>query len=133
MSWNRGRSYPTAHLGGAVAEGGAGACQRRVDGRGVGGHDLAVGEDDAAGLGRVLEVEAQATLVHQQAAEKRIQAVILSEATYRPVRGEAKNLALSVFKAMRDPSSPAAPQDDSPKGFFRSLPDSRARLRRWRW
>ncbi|MGO8736522.1 MAG: hypothetical protein ACLQVM_27435, partial [Terriglobia bacterium] len=34
---------------------------------------------------------------------------------------EAKNLALSVFKAMRDPSSPAAPQDDSPKEFFRSL------------
>jgi len=47
-----------------------------------------------------------------QAAGKRFQAVILSE---------AKNLALSIFKTMRDPSSPAAPQDDSLEGFFRSL------------
>ncbi|MGO8734636.1 MAG: hypothetical protein ACLQVM_17810, partial [Terriglobia bacterium] len=51
----------------------------------------------------------------KQAAEKPRHTVILSE---------AKNLALSVFKAMRDPSSPAAPQDDSPKEFFRSLLNS---------
>jgi hypothetical protein len=48
----------------------------------------------------------------KQAAEKPFQAVILSE---------AKNLALSDFKAMRDPSSPAVPQDDSPEQLFRSL------------
>jgi hypothetical protein len=48
----------------------------------------------------------------EQAAEKRFQSVILSE---------AKNLAPSIFKTMQDPSSPAAPQDDSPGGFFRSL------------
>jgi hypothetical protein len=47
-----------------------------------------------------------------EAAEKPFQAVILSE---------AKNLALSIFKTMRDPSSPATPQDDSRKGFFRRL------------
>ena len=34
----------------------------------------------------------------------------------------ARNLALSVFQAMRDSSSPAAPRSDSPPGFFRSLP-----------
>jgi hypothetical protein len=50
--------------------------------------------------------------VAEQAAEKLFQAVILSE---------AKNLALSILKTMRDPSSPAAPQDDSLKAFFRSL------------
>ena len=33
----------------------------------------------------------------------------------------ARNLARSVFKAMRDSSSPAAPRNDSPPGFFRSL------------
>ena len=33
----------------------------------------------------------------------------------------AKNLALSVFRAMRDSSSPGAPQNDSADGFFRSL------------
>jgi hypothetical protein len=32
-----------------------------------------------------------------------------------------KNLALSIFKTMRDPPSLAAPQDDSPGEFFRSL------------
>ncbi|MGA2985492.1 MAG: hypothetical protein ABSG32_16900, partial [Terriglobia bacterium] len=47
-----------------------------------------------------------------QAAEKRLNAVILSA---------AKDLALSVFKAMRDSSSPGAPQNVSAKGFFRSL------------
>jgi hypothetical protein len=54
----------------------------------------------------------------RQAAEKRFQVVILSE---------AKNLALSIFKTMRDPSSPAAPQDDSPSEFFRSLQSRKAR------
>jgi hypothetical protein len=54
----------------------------------------------------------RAAVAAGQAAEKRLQAVILSE---------AKNLALSVFKTMRDPSSPTAPQDDSLKGLFRSL------------
>jgi len=33
----------------------------------------------------------------------------------------AKDLALSVFKAMRDSSSPAAPQNDSAVAFFRNL------------
>jgi hypothetical protein len=47
-----------------------------------------------------------------QAAEKRFPAVILSE---------AKNLALRIFTAIRDSSSPAAPQNDGPDGFFRSL------------
>jgi hypothetical protein len=47
-----------------------------------------------------------------QAAKKPFQAVILSV---------AKNLALSIFNAVRDPSSPAATQDDCPEGFFRSL------------
>jgi hypothetical protein len=48
----------------------------------------------------------------QQAAEELSRAVILSE---------AKDLALCIFNAMRDSSSPAAPQNDSPHGFFRSL------------
>ena len=47
-----------------------------------------------------------------QAAEKPLRAVILSG---------AKDLALSIFKAVRDSSSPAAPQNDSMDGFFRSL------------
>jgi hypothetical protein len=47
-----------------------------------------------------------------QAAEKPHNAVILSA---------AKDLALSIFKAMRDSSSPAAPQNDSADEFFRSL------------
>src|SRR5208283_2271698 len=47
-----------------------------------------------------------------QAAEKPFQAVIPSG---------ARNLALSVFKTMRDSSSPAAPRNDRPNGFFRSL------------
>ncbi len=34
---------------------------------------------------------------------------------------EAKNLALAIFMALRDSSSPAAPQNDSPDGFSRSL------------
>jgi hypothetical protein len=37
------------------------------------------------------------------------------------LQSEAKNLTSSIFNAMRDPSSPSAPQDDSPKEFFRSL------------
>jgi hypothetical protein len=45
----------------------------------------------------------------EQAAEKPANAVILSE---------AKDLALSAFKAMRDSSSPAAPQNDSVCEFF---------------
>jgi len=48
----------------------------------------------------------------KQAAEKRLNAVILSV---------AKDLALRVFMAMRDSSSPAAPQNDSAVAFFRSL------------
>jgi hypothetical protein len=48
----------------------------------------------------------------KQAAEKGLNAVILSE---------AKDLALNVFMAMRDSSSPAAPQNDSLGRFFRSL------------
>jgi hypothetical protein len=32
-----------------------------------------------------------------------------------------KNLALRIFMNIRDSSSPAAPQNDSPNGFFRSL------------
>jgi hypothetical protein len=56
----------------------------------------------------------------KQAAEKPYNAVILSA---------AKDLALSIFKAMRDSSSPAAPQNDSADEFFRSrqspaLPES---------
>ena len=56
-------------------------------------------------------------------------AVILSPS--RVILSEAKDLALlrvkcaknlaSVFKTMRDPSSPAAPQDDSLREFFRSI------------
>jgi hypothetical protein len=45
-------------------------------------------------------------------AEKPFQAVIPSG---------ARNLALSVFKTMRDSSSPAAPRNDTPNEFFRSL------------
>ena len=51
-------------------------------------------------------------------------AVILSAAKNLalPLRVDyAKDLALSIFKAMRDSSSPAAPQNDSATGFFRSL------------
>jgi hypothetical protein len=48
----------------------------------------------------------------KQAAEKRSNAVILSG---------AKDRALSIFKAMRDSLSPAAPQNDSAFEFFRSL------------
>ena len=67
-----------------------------------------------------------------------------SGALDRPVQGQARNLALSVFKAMRDSlpcgpkpsglrppkgfgpqagdaSSPARPRNDRPEGFFRSL------------
>jgi hypothetical protein len=47
-----------------------------------------------------------------QAAEKPSSTVILSA---------AKNLALCIFKAMRDSSPPAAPQNDIGYGFFRSL------------
>jgi hypothetical protein len=53
-----------------------------------------------------------------QAAEKPFIAVILSA---------AKNRALSIFKALRDSSSPAAPQNDSDGEFFRSL-----LCRRWK-
>jgi hypothetical protein len=37
------------------------------------------------------------------------------------LESEAKNLALRIFMNIRDSSSPAAPQNDSPNGFFRSL------------
>src|SRR5208337_28654 len=37
----------------------------------------------------------------------------------------ARNLALSVFKTMRDSSSPAAPRNDTPNEFFRSLLEAR--------
>jgi hypothetical protein len=47
-----------------------------------------------------------------QAAQKGFRAVILSV---------AKDLALCIFMEIRDSSSPAAPQNDSPDGFFRSL------------
>jgi hypothetical protein len=47
-----------------------------------------------------------------QAAEKLSRAVILSG---------AKDVGLCIFMAMRDSSSPAAPQNDSPDGFFPSL------------
>ena len=47
----------------------------------------------------------------KQAAEKSLQAVIPSG---------ARNLALSIFKTMRDSSSPAAPRNDRPEWFFRS-------------
>jgi hypothetical protein len=57
----------------------------------------------------------------QGAAEKRPLTVILSAAMDRLVHGAAKNPAPSVFRAMRDPSSPAAPQDDCSDEFFRSL------------
>jgi hypothetical protein len=48
----------------------------------------------------------------EELAEKRFNAVILSG---------AKNLALRIFMAMRDSSSPAAPQNDSAHEFFRNL------------
>ena len=48
----------------------------------------------------------------EEAAEKPSNTVILSG---------AKDLALCLYKAMRDSSSPAAPQNDSAYGFFRSL------------
>jgi len=48
----------------------------------------------------------------EAAAEKRFPAVILSV---------AKDLALRIFVEIRDSSSPAAPQNDSPEGFVRSL------------
>jgi hypothetical protein len=48
----------------------------------------------------------------EQAAEKPSNAVILSG---------AKDLALCIFNAMRDSSSPAAPQNDSAYEFLRSL------------
>ena len=47
-----------------------------------------------------------------EAAGKPLQAVIPSA---------ARNLALTVFKAKRDSSSPMAPRNDRPEGFFRSL------------
>jgi hypothetical protein len=47
-----------------------------------------------------------------QVAGKRSEAVILSE---------AKNLALCIFKDLRDSSPSAAPQHDGPDEFFRSL------------
>jgi hypothetical protein len=50
--------------------------------------------------------------VASQAAEKRLPAVILSE---------AKNLALRIFMNIRDSLSPAAPQNDSAYEFVRSL------------
>jgi hypothetical protein len=50
---------------------------------------------------------------------KRFHAVNLSP--FAVILSEAKNLALSILKAMRDSSSPAAPQNDSADGFFRSL------------
>jgi len=66
-----------------------------------------------------------------QAAEKRSNAVILSPFAVilsvaknlaLPLRVNcAKDLALSIFKAMRDSSSPVAPQNDSAEGFFRRL------------
>jgi hypothetical protein len=48
----------------------------------------------------------------EQAAEELFRAVILSV---------AKDLALCIFNTMRDSASPAAPQNDSPDGFSRSL------------
>ena len=38
-----------------------------------------------------------------------------------PIFMAARNLALSIFKAMRDSSSPGAPRNDRPDRFFRSL------------
>jgi len=50
-----------------------------------------------------------------QGAEKPFLAVI-------PIpQARERNLALSVFKTMRDSSSPAAPRNDTPNDFFRSL------------
>ena len=50
-------------------------------------------------------------LTPPQATEKPLQAVI-------PIRQPTeRNLALSIFKTVRDPSSPAAPQDDSSRNF----------------
>jgi hypothetical protein len=60
----------------------------------------------------------------KQAAEKPSRAVILSAAKNLalPLRvNYAKDLALSIFKAMRDSSSLAAPQNDSADKFSRSL------------
>jgi hypothetical protein len=54
-----------------------------------------------------------------QAAEKSSRAVILRP--FAVILSAAKNLALSIFMAMRDSSSPAAPQNDSLGGFFRTL------------
>ena len=66
-----------------------------------------------------------------QAAAKRFRAVILS--LFAVILSAAKNLALplrvnfekdlalSIFMAMRDSSSPAAPQNDSLEAFFRRL------------
>ncbi len=60
----------------------------------------------------------------KQAAEKRLQAFILSEALDRPVQGEAKNLDSCKIKQLQGSfvvPQGGTPQDDSLKGFFRSL------------
>jgi hypothetical protein len=66
-----------------------------------------------------------------EAAEKGFLAVILSPSPV--ILSEAKDLALSVFKTMRDPSSPSAPQDDSLKEFFRSLLSLACHPKGWRY
>ncbi|MGA2987046.1 MAG: hypothetical protein ABSG32_24880 [Terriglobia bacterium] len=65
----------------------------------------------ARGAGRI-EGESRDFGGAEQAAEKHYNTVILSA---------AKDLALSIFEAMRDSSSPAAPQNDSADELFRSL------------
>jgi hypothetical protein len=53
----------------------------------------------------------------QQAAEKLFETVILSEAPYRTVQGEAKNLALCIFKKIRRARSFAALRMTPVKSF----------------
>jgi hypothetical protein len=47
--------------------------------------------------------------------------VDLNDMRIEILQSAAKNLALSIFQAVRDSSSPAAPQNDSVCDFFRSL------------
>jgi hypothetical protein len=57
-----------------------------------------------------------------QAAEKRFQAVIPSRALARTVQGGARNLTLSIFKAMRGSSSSRSDRDSSESQVKRVFP-----------
>ena len=69
---------------------------------------------------RMRRVEGRIDAVNPYEVRKRVNQFRMSHDVCRPqpvFPSVARNLALSVFKKVRDPSSPSAPQDDSAEGF----------------